>query len=86
MRYLAVAHFGRGRGDWAADEAPAHWLQTVEAALAPHQPALLAIVRGRAQASAAQSTRLAQALQPLLEQATRAALLRLYPDPDNRAA
>jgi Domain of unknown function (DUF3482)/50S ribosome-binding GTPase len=25
VRYLAVAHFGRGRGNWAASECPAHW-------------------------------------------------------------
>jgi hypothetical protein len=25
LRYLAVAHFGRGRGDWAEGESPAHW-------------------------------------------------------------
>ncbi len=29
LRYLAVAHFGRGRGDWVQGEAPAHWLALV---------------------------------------------------------
>ena len=86
LRYLAVAHFGRGRGEWAAGEAPAHWLQTVDDALAPQHSALLALWRWRGETGEAETTRLSQALQPLLEQATRAALLRLYPDPDNRAA
>ena len=42
LRYLAVAHFGRGRGDWATGEAPAHWQQVVDEAMAPEQEALRA--------------------------------------------
>ena len=48
LRYLAVAHFGRGRGDWQASEAPPHWHATVAAALAPQQSALHALWRARA--------------------------------------
>jgi hypothetical protein len=33
IRYLAVAHFGRGRGDFVAGAAPAAWLQAVNEAL-----------------------------------------------------
>ena len=33
MRYLAVAHFGRGRGAFVSGVAPARWLQEVTAAL-----------------------------------------------------
>ena len=29
LSYLAVAHYGRGRGDWSPSEHPAHWQQTV---------------------------------------------------------
>jgi predicted GTPase len=29
LSYLAVAHFGRGRGAWRRDPRPAHWQQTV---------------------------------------------------------
>ena len=86
LRYLAVAHFGRGRGEWAAGEAPAHWLQTVDAALAPLEAELLALWRRRGEAGEAEVARLSQALQPLLERATRDALTRLYPEPDNHAA
>jgi hypothetical protein len=35
LRYLAVAHFGRGRGNFVEGEAPAFWQAEVEAALAP---------------------------------------------------
>jgi hypothetical protein len=33
LRYLAVAHYGRGRGEWAASEYPAFWRDTVLAAI-----------------------------------------------------
>jgi hypothetical protein len=32
LRYLAVAHYGRGRGEWSASEYPAFWRDTVTAA------------------------------------------------------
>lgn len=34
LRYLAVAHFGRGRGNFAEGESPAFWQDEVEAAIA----------------------------------------------------
>jgi hypothetical protein len=40
LGYLAVAHHGRGRGDWQPVEAPAAWVEAVDAALAALQPAL----------------------------------------------
>ncbi len=36
LRYLAVAHFGRGRGNFVEGEAPAFWQAEVEAAVAQH--------------------------------------------------
>ncbi len=33
LRYLAVAHYGRGRGDWIAGEAPLHWAPVVDDAV-----------------------------------------------------
>lgn len=42
LRYLAVAHFGRGRGDWAAGESPPHWREVVAQALVPQRDALAA--------------------------------------------
>ena len=40
LRYLAVAHFGRGRGDFVAGEYPPHWGPLVEQAVARHRAAL----------------------------------------------
>lgn len=44
LGYLAVAHHGRGRGDWVASEAPAFWRQHVDAVLAAHGPALRELI------------------------------------------
>lgn len=49
LRYLAVAHFGRGRGDWVAAEAPPHWRDVVQAAFAPRREALALVWRDRAE-------------------------------------
>ena len=40
LRYLAVAHFGRGRGNFVESEAPAFWQAEVERAVAMHDDAL----------------------------------------------
>jgi hypothetical protein len=81
LTYLAVAHIGRGRGAWAEGPVPAHWRAVVADALAPQRAALEALwaARGNGAADAAAQQSLAQALQPLLANATRAALHRLYP-------
>ncbi len=38
--YLAVAHYGRARGHWIDEEAPAHWRQAIESVLASHAEGL----------------------------------------------
>lgn len=40
LRYLAVAHYGRGRGAWAEAEYPPHWLALVEGVVAARQAEL----------------------------------------------
>jgi hypothetical protein len=45
LRYLAVAHFGRGRGNFVESEAPAFWQREVEAALALHEGELVEALR-----------------------------------------
>ena len=76
LRYLAVAHFGRGRGDWAEGEAPLHWADAVDAALATEASALQA-----AWATAdAPVDALATTLQTLLARCMSRTLVGLYPD------
>ena len=81
LRYLAVAHFGRGRGQWAQGEAPAHWQALVQDVLVERQAAFTALWKSRGSVLDAdgESQRLASALQPLLDDALREVLRRLYP-------
>jgi hypothetical protein len=69
LRYLAVAHFGRGRGAWRETGAPVHWGAVVDAALATRQAAL----------ATARTADDAQALRALLGAALREVLSRLHP-------
>jgi len=87
LRYLAVAHFGRGRGDWTQGESPAHWRDVVAAALAPHRATLAAIWAERAlgaddAASPPAVDALAAQLEPIVRDAAWQALRRLYPHAD----
>jgi len=77
LRYLAVAHFGRGRGDWARAESPPHWPPAVQAALAAEAAALAALWAGR---EGQDEVALAARLRPLIDRLLRAVLARLYPD------
>ncbi|MES2830562.1 MAG: DUF3482 domain-containing protein [Pseudomonadota bacterium] len=43
LRYLAVIHFGRGRGQFVEGEAPAFWQAHVERAVATHEQNLQAV-------------------------------------------
>ena len=77
LRYLAVAHFGRGRGDFVAGEYPPHWRPLVEAAVAQcnaqwMEAWSLASAGGTPAAIAAQ-------LQAPLQSVTSEVLERLYP-------
>jgi hypothetical protein len=90
LRYLAVAHFGRGRGEWVVGESPPHWPAVVKAALEPARPALEAAWAQRLEpvpspgaggdAEATADAALAARLRPPLESAARRALVALYPD------
>ena len=85
LRYLAVAHFGRGRGEWVQGESPAHWREVVERALAPQREALAAVWNEReapgeagAEASQTEAT-IAAALAAIVRAAASDALHALYP-------
>jgi hypothetical protein len=85
LRYLAVAHFGRGRGDWARGESPPHWNDVVVAALAPWRDALDRAWAERALGGDngdAATGALAARLEPIVRAAAWACLHALYPDAD----
>ena len=78
LRYLAVAHYGRGRGDWVQGEAAPHWPPLVAAAVQAraedfHDAWKLAAESGDGAGVAAR-------IEPALESAAREVLLSLYPD------
>lgn len=76
LRYLAVAHFGRGRGDWEEGEHPTHWQAAVEKVLVGEQSAL------RSAWNRAKDGReaVADALEPVLAGAAERLLVGLYPE------
>jgi hypothetical protein len=77
LRYLAVAHYGRGRGDWKEGEYPAHWRPLVERVLAGHRERLDAIVLSAVDDGA---EGLAGQLEAVLAEIAREILESLYPD------
>lgn len=75
LRYLAVAHFGRGRGNFVEGEAPAFWQNEVELAVAAHDHDLArawSSARGRQDKAGAD-------LQQLMARITARVLGQLYP-------
>ena len=83
LRYLAVAHFGRGRGQWVQGESPPHWREVVQRALAPHAGALELAWRERevrGEAAEQAERQLAAALGSIVHGAAADALRSLYPD------
>lgn len=81
LRWLAVQHFGRGRGRWEDGDAPAHWTLAARAGLASQQAALAALWAGRTKRfeNAGEAETLGAALAPVLAAAGRQALAALYP-------
>jgi hypothetical protein len=77
LRYLAVAHYGRGRGDFVDSEYPPHWRPRVEALVAARRDAYLEIFALRG--PACDGERAAARLAPLLRETTGAILADLYP-------
>jgi hypothetical protein len=77
MRYLAVAHFGRGRGVFVSGSAPAHWQEAVSQALVRRRASLDALWAGSVSAGQAAT---AAGLLPLMTESAREVLIQLYPD------
>jgi hypothetical protein len=83
LRYLAVAHFGRGRGEWAQGESPTHWREATQLAMAPQREALNTVWRerdaARDEVADASQALISAALQIVLTQAVSDVLRGLYP-------
>jgi hypothetical protein len=79
MRYLAVAHFGRGRGEFVSGSAPAHWQDAVQKALGRRRVSLDAVWTDSALSGQGQGA-LVTGLLPLLTASAQEVLIELYPD------
>jgi hypothetical protein len=77
LRYLAVAHFGRGRGEWEEGEHPPAWQSAITSAVTDEQPA---IRRGLQLASGPEREQAAAELEQVLTRTARRLLLLFYPD------
>jgi hypothetical protein len=77
MRYLAVAHFGRGRGEFVSGSPPGHWQEAVQRALGRRRASLDAVW---ADSATAGREKTAAALVPLLTMCAQEVLIHLYPD------
>ena len=81
LGYLAVAHFGRGRGEWTEVQPPAFWVERIEAALAPQWGKLHAVWGKSSISSVDAKPEDSQAeLQSILLQTSQVVLQSLYPE------
>jgi len=83
MRYLAVAHFGRGRGEFVSGSAPAHWQEAVQQSLGRRRAALEAAWATRNEVTTASqpaTAAIAASLLPLMMASARDVLVELYPE------
>ena len=78
LRYLAVAHYGRGRGDWIEGEYPRHWQPLVDAVSERHRGEMQSVWSAADQGASVDE--LAQRLQPVITAMTIETLSRLYPE------
>ena len=78
LGYLAVAHFGRGRGEWTEVQPPAFWVERIEAALAPQWVKLHALWEKSSQTAVKTDTQ--AELQTILTQTSQSVLKSLYPE------
>ena len=79
LRYLAVAHFGRGRGEYVASEYPPHWRPLVERVVLAEQPRLAQAWSLAADGGLPATLR--AALERSLLHVLRSVLATLYPGP-----
>jgi hypothetical protein len=78
LLYLAVAHHGRGRGDWVEGEAPKHWPPLVDEVVRARGSTLDAAWRSGDDGMDAEA--LAARIEPGLAAAAQELLVRLYPE------
>lgn len=79
LRYLLVAHHGRGRGDYTDLEQPAHWAADVDAQLAKRVDPLHAAWRDAARGGREAAAEIAPRLRPVVRAMLRELLHQRFP-------
>jgi hypothetical protein len=79
LRYLAVAHFGRGRGAYQDLERPAHWSAAVDRAIDARRSALNSAWEHASRGGTDAPERVASELASILDDALREILREAYP-------
>lgn len=80
LRYLLVAHHGRGRGDYADVDFPEHWAADVEAQWSLRREELHGAWRDAARAALGSAPAVAERLRPVLRALLRDLLRARFPD------
>ena len=80
LAYLAVAHFGRGRGEWIETEPPAKWLAHINQAIDLNQKKLDLVLKNT---SKLEQDELRLELHSLLTRLSKTVLQNLYPQTSN---
>ncbi|HCN31264.1 MAG TPA: DUF3482 domain-containing protein [Verrucomicrobiales bacterium] len=78
LAYLAVAHFGRGRGEWQESTEPAHWNQVVDEVVAEHEEGVDRLWKEGVEKGAMPDA-LSKAALRLVNDCISCVLVRLYP-------
>jgi len=78
LRYLAVAHYGRGRGRYVDSEAPSFWFDTVQSEVSARTESLHSIWKGARSGVKVDNT--AHLVEQELRALSASVLARLYPD------
>lgn len=79
LTYLAVAHFGRGRGEWEASAEPAHWNQIISDVIEEHADGLDRMWKEAVEKGALPEV-LSKTAQLLIHDSLSCVLARLYPN------
>jgi hypothetical protein len=82
LGYLAVAHYGRGRGDYTPSEHPPHWRPIVEQCIAARRESFTHAWSLREESAPREA--LVEALTPLLTETALDVLEKLYPGSTSR--
>lgn len=78
LTYLAVAHFGRGRGEWQESAEPAHWNTICGQILDEHEDGILRLWKSGVESNAMPDS-LSKSAHALIHDCLSCVLVRLYP-------